>query len=301
MPQKGYVKEVGRNTFLLEWVSASVIYILVIICIYIILASALYCIDVETGEIIWTADIGEVWASPIVVKDRIIASSDALYCIDLVNGSVLWKKVFPRGSSLFTDNRVYAYTGSGYACLDITDGTTLWTFEQSGVDFGGATVNEDLFVVGMSNGMVMALDALTGEQKWMYDASDPVTCPPLALGDFIVVGTKRGTVIALGIPEYPKKTECEELLDSSKELLFRRDYPGALKVLGEVGRRLEGESCLEIDILIEYAQDQQKKEKWLDISKVTIGVIIVFCGSYMIWKIGRSTLRNKKDRKEESQ
>lgn len=250
-------------------------------------SDALYCVDVETGQVIWTVKTSEnVWTQPVAVGGRIIVSSDALYCIDFVSGSVIWKNQFSRRSPVVYNTRVYAYTGLGYTCLNIADGTTLWTFEQPCIDFGKPVASEDLLVFGMSNGTLMALDAVTGEQQWMYDVSEPITSPPLLLGNFIVIGTESGTVIALGTPEYEKRTQCEELLDSSKRLLFRKDYPGALKILEGARCTCSEEDLLEINALIEYAQNQKEKEKWIEICKIIAGVaIVLICGFLVVRKV----------------
>jgi outer membrane protein assembly factor BamB len=247
-------------------------------------SDAVYCVDAKTGQVIWILRNGKeteyyepLWSQPIVVENRVIVSSDAVYCVDLATGSIMWEKEFsdPYVVSA-SDTTVYVSTGSGYACLTIEDGTTLWISEQPG-DSKKAVVNEDLLVFVISDKAVVALDTSTGENQWIYDVSERVTYVSLLVGNVIVIGTKSGDVIALSTPEHEPPAKHEELLDSAKRSLFRRDYPGALKKLEEARTFCtEKEDLLEINILIEYALNQQKKE-WMRICLIVAGVAALTC------------------------
>ncbi len=261
----------------------------------VLLASnALYCVDVRTGQEIWTIEnTAERWAQPVVCGDRVIGSSDGLYCIDLITGAIVWKKESKKESEnpLVSNNRVYVSTGTGIECLNL-DGEPLWIFELPGIDFGKAAADESTIVFPTVAGTVVALDVLTGEEEWRYEVSDEITCPPLLLGDFLVIGTYSGTVIGMGAPEYEKRTECEELLDSSKQLLFKQDYTGALRILNEIKCGCPGEEVsLEINALIDYAQDKQEREKWIGVFEVIILVIVLISGFFIVRR-----LRNRKNR-----
>lgn len=247
-------------------------------------SDVLYCIDVETGEVIWTLKSereGEpskaMWANPVVVKGTVLITSKTLYCIDAGSGSVLWKKFsYPFAAS---NERVYAFTGSGYACLDLADGTVLWTYEKKGVDFGKVVVHGNDVVFAVSSEIVV-LDAVTGEEKWTYEVSEPISCPPLVLDNFIVIGTESAHVIALGTPAQKILSPCEEKLDSAKRLLFKKDYENALRMLEDARTLCAEEVYLEIDTLSDYARNQQKKAYWINIF-TGVGVVVVaavICG-----------------------
>lgn len=215
-----------------------------------------------------------------MIKDKVLSSSETLYCIDLVSGSVSWKKF----SSPFatSDERVYACTGSGYACLDLADGAVLWTYEREGADIGEIVVHGTDVVFPVSSEIVV-LDALTGEEKYTYDVSEPISCPPLVLKNFIVVGTESAHVIALGTPTQKMLSPCEEKLDSAKRLLFRKEYEDALRVLEDAKILCAQDFNLEIDTLSDYDRNQQKKVYWGYIL-AGMGVISALVCGFLIMK-----------------
>ncbi len=248
-------------------------------------SDGVYCIDSKTGEIIWILRNGKeaeyyepLWSQPVIVENRVIVSSDAVSCVDLATGFIVWERKFPHPYVVsVSDTNVYVSTGSGFACLTIKDGTTLWTSEQPG-NSRGAVVKEDILAFVMSDKTVVALDTSTGEKQWMYDVSDRVTYLSILAGNVIVIGTRSGDVIALGTPQHEPPAEHEELLDSAKRSLFRRDYPGALTMLKEAKIVCtEKEDLLEIGILTEYALNKQKGKEWMKIYMMVVGVAILTC------------------------
>jgi len=244
----------------------------------VLLASnALYCVDVKTGQEIWTIEkTGERWAQPVVYGDRVIVSSDVLYCIDLISGSVVWKK--ERENPLVSNNRVYVSTESGIECLTL-DGETLWTFELPGIDFGKAAADESTIVFPTVTGIVVALDVLTGGEEWRYEVSDEITCPLLLLDDFLVIGTYSGRVIGMGAPEYEKRTDCETFLYSSKRLLLKSRNIEALEILKESKRVCSEEDVLETDALIEYARENYERSKRMKTYLIIFGMAAIsVCG-----------------------
>lgn len=244
-------------------------------CVFIS-SDVLYCVDLETGELRWTveneggADSTMTWGLPVVTQGKVLSPSGTLHCIDMDTGSVLWKKFsYPFAVS---DKSVYAFTGSGYACLNIEDSTVLWTYEREGVDFGEVVVHNEEVILTFST-TILVLDASTGEEKWNYDVSEPISCPPLVLDTFIAIGTEEAHVIALGTPGPGPSPRCGEL-ESAKRLLFKKDYENALKMLEDVRVSCPGDVYLEIDTLIGYAHTQQKKADWVTILTV-VGVALI--------------------------
>lgn len=98
------------------------------------------------------------------------------------------------------------YEGSMYA-FRATDGELLWEHETSefrlwgestALKFSaGPSVNDGLVVIGTINGNVLALDAATGERRWLRQLDGEMLAQPLLTGDLVVVRTTDGRVIAL--------------------------------------------------------------------------------------------------------
>ena len=250
-----------------------------------------YALDHETGEVVWTLKTPD-WASvyPVIEGDRaLVYSARTLTCVDITTGSIIWEKPFHYTEAV-SNGRVYASTESGYACLDIRDGTTLWTYEQlvkEWRELSDVTVKGDLFVFGVST-VLVALDAYTGEEKWTYDTNELISCRPLILGDFIVVGTEEAHVIALGNPPRTEVPPCEEKLDSVKQLLFTRNYENALEILEDARTLCSEELYLEIDALSDYIHTQQEKTSRIRI--FTVGVMGLICGVLIARRLKRRNL-----------
>ncbi|MBU7018652.1 MAG: PQQ-binding-like beta-propeller repeat protein [Theionarchaea archaeon] len=252
-------------------------------------SDALYCIDMETGQVIWTLKsekksepLEAKWSNVVVIQDKVLSSSETLYCIDLVSGSVLWKKF----SHPFTtsNERAYAFTGSGYACLDLVDGSVLWTYEREGVPFGGVVVHGADVVFAVSSKIVV-LDALTGDMKWSYDVSEPISCPPLVLDNFIVIGTEEAHVIAFGTPEQEVLPPCEKNLDLAKRSLFKKEYEHALRMLESARILCTEDMYPEIDALSDYARSRQEKSYRNYI--LIVGVCVLICSLFVMRRLGK--------------
>lgn len=243
-------------------------------------SDSLYCIDLGTGKLRWVVrnerevDISQVvWGRPVVIEGKVLSFSGALYCVDAATGSVLWKGFF--SPFVVSNKRVYAFTGSGYACLNLEDGTVMWTYEREGADFGEVVVHGNSVIFAASR-EVVALDASTGEVQWTYDVSEPISCPPLVLDHFIVIGTESAHVIALGTPEYEHLSRCKDL-DSAKRLLFKKDYENALKMLQDARALCPEDLYLEIDTLTAYALNLRMKASEIDIFSKVGAVTVLTC------------------------
>ena len=254
-----------------------------------------YALDHETGEVVWTQKTTD-WASvyPVIEGGRaLVYSARTLICVDITTGNIIWEKPFHYTEAVL-NGRVYASTESGYACLDIRDGTTLWTYEQlvkEWSELSDAAVKGDLFVFGDST-VLVALDAYTGEERWVYDTNELISCRPLILSNFIVVGTEEAHVIALGNPPHTEVPPCEEKLDSVKQLLFKKDYENALEMLEDARTSCSVESYVEIDALSDYIYTQQEKASRIRIFAVVgvVGVVFLICGALIAGRLRKRNL-----------
>lgn len=164
-----------------------------------------YCLDWETGKLIWKFPTGGgINSSPAVVGGRVyIGSYDGmLYCLDAQNGNFIWK--FPTGPGLLfckgvdcapaiggaidkLGRRVYigARDGSVY-CLAAKSGKLIWKFSTGwGVHSSPAVVDGKVYI-GSYDDKFYCLDAKSGKLKWSYVAGPVWSSPAVANGEVYV-------------------------------------------------------------------------------------------------------------------
>jgi outer membrane protein assembly factor BamB len=111
----------------------------------------IYCLDAETGAIIWTYETADsVMESPAVANGRVyVGSTDSVFrCLDAEDGSLLWSwdtirpgedpehalggygRIYVAGSACVTEGKVFffACAGARYWCLDAETGEPIWLF-----------------------------------------------------------------------------------------------------------------------------------------------------------------------------
>ncbi|AKB52195.1 cell surface protein [Methanosarcina barkeri str. Wiesmoor] len=181
--------------------------------------NAVYCVNAETGEMIWKNDGFENGpCGSVTITDEGLyvtvfgfGTSDGIYKLDLTDGSVLWGRsdVSPSDSTpTVLDGKVYLSTGtSGYSelktyCLDASDGQSLW--ETNASDNIGdwacsvAVADGKVFTGGAASGLftgsstLYAFDAETGSQVWSYEGCG---CSP-AIADGMVFSIGSGKIYA---------------------------------------------------------------------------------------------------------
>jgi outer membrane protein assembly factor BamB len=143
----------------------------------------------------WRVPVGKGDASPVLAEGKIYlhtrqGSEEVILCLDANTGKELWRSSYPtppvtgaasshpgpRSTPTVANGKLYVYGVSGIlSCLDVKTGKMLWRKEYpaNGVpEF--ATSMSPLVTDGRcivlagdeKNGMALALDAATGDEKW---------------------------------------------------------------------------------------------------------------------------------------
>jgi len=139
-----------------------------------------FAFDAWTGRTLWTCTTGTVNAGP-VVHDGVVYFTNGSFggktsvrAAEARTGRLLWQfsvpVSFPYGGFWFApaywNGRVYAATDSGMVyALNGSTGDTLWSFPSIGWFNSGPAVANGL-VYFCSNGVLIALDAVTGAIRW---------------------------------------------------------------------------------------------------------------------------------------
>ncbi len=140
-------------------------------------AAKLYALDLATGSLTWTLDIGATRPGRPVVdgQDLYVVNSDGLYVIDAVNGII--KRTVPLPGSYSTTSRaavsqglVFVNYGNGVCAIDSQSGQIKWTYSVLyGPISAPAVGNNTVYVSG--DYKLTALDVTTGSIKWQAAVS----------------------------------------------------------------------------------------------------------------------------------
>lgn len=177
-----------------------------------------YAVDVETRGVKpgWPFEAGQaIWAAPLVAEGRVYVSSmdHHLYCLDADTGQQVWAfeaggamaarpSMDASGAILYVgafDGRVYAVqAGSGQAVEGFEFQAENWIWSE-------VLVAGDQLYVSALDGKLYALDPASGavNAPYPYDSqevsgeSDVIRAAPVQAGEWILVATESGRVIAL--------------------------------------------------------------------------------------------------------
>ncbi|SIR60588.1 outer membrane protein assembly factor BamB family protein [Natronorubrum thiooxidans] len=186
-------------------------------------SGALWAIDPETGEPIWSDDRvwGQAHPSPTIDLEagRILAGSNdgVVYCWTFPSLEFAWSfqadadgeeqegGQFRAGAEI--KGTVAAHDGYGYVgswddnfyCLDLEDGSLEWAFETDGSIMSNPAVDVDADVVymGSDDGYVYAIDAKPGEKRWSADVNGRVIGALTVTAGTVLVGSYDSYLYAL--------------------------------------------------------------------------------------------------------
>lgn len=167
----------------------------------------LFSLDARNGRPIWKLALGaKVVSSPVAMDGAVYAATTdgRVVAAREQDGKRLWEKKI--GASI----RATPAVGPGWLVAATTDGA-LVKLDAAGkviwrVSIGGEILSSPLFVeekgivvVGAQNRSIQARSLATGELVWKAAADAPVNGSPALADGSIYVGTRGGTVYALGL------------------------------------------------------------------------------------------------------
>jgi outer membrane protein assembly factor BamB len=186
--------------------------------------SNLYAVSIDDGALVWKTPIGKsAWKrNPQFVEDAIdfftssptlqdntvyVGGTDNnLYAISADTGMVSWKFA---GTSMSTTIRHTPVVGNGmvyfgdfadFYAVDSKNGTQVWVYhvpEGNTIWGNGATLVDQMVYVVMDNAIV-ALDAITGKEKWNHNLVYAVQVPAYGDGVLYLDGCKEGSAFPIG-------------------------------------------------------------------------------------------------------
>lgn len=134
-----------------------------------------YCIDANTGHLIWKQLVGWVWSSANVAYGKVyVPGSDGyVSCLDATTGYIIWR--FRTGKSTapeppVDDGQVFFGSWDHFVyALDADTGQLNWQFHTGGSPDSGAPIAfQGKLYVPMGGNRIFCLDSKTGESIWEY-------------------------------------------------------------------------------------------------------------------------------------
>jgi outer membrane protein assembly factor BamB len=164
-----------------------------------------YALDDDDGEVVWARrQKGEIAATPAIAGESVFVSSmdGTLSAYGAGAGVPLWSFATAgspiESSPLVVDGVVYVGTWAGVLyAVDAATGRERWRFQAPDDIKGSAALANGLIVVGDYSGNVHALDPATGAERWTYTGGARFYAGPAVSGDTIVIGDVGGAVVAL--------------------------------------------------------------------------------------------------------
>ncbi|MEP4889905.1 MAG: outer membrane protein assembly factor BamB [Aliiglaciecola sp.] len=120
---------------------------------------------------------------PAVAYDKVFAASrqGTVAAFELESGKQVWKRDFAE----YPNDSWYSFI------------TNLWSDGVTAKISGGLTVIYETVFLGSENGEVYALDANTGETKWVTQVRGEIIASPAVDENVVLVNTGSGTLFAL--------------------------------------------------------------------------------------------------------
>jgi len=158
----------------------------------------LYALDMQTGDIRWSVDTGDVIAStPLLHDDRVYFGSFGgnVYAVDAVSGRRLWN--YDTGApvvstpAVFGDQILIGSRSYDVFALDAASGVPGWTYYYwfSWVE-SSASVYGSMAYIGSSDAQVLtALDLDRHEPTWQFDTGGSAWARPVVSDAAVFIGS----------------------------------------------------------------------------------------------------------------
>lgn len=149
---------------------------------------SVHAIDIDNGEEVWKVEATDwIWSAPALADGNLYFgdSSGNVFAVDASSGELLW------------ENGVHAMnTVAGAAQnppLEIKGAIQASPVVQDGVVYFASLGNEE-----SEEGLLVAMDAETGDELWQTTTPAPLFSDPIIIGDVIIVAIQSDVGILQG-------------------------------------------------------------------------------------------------------
>jgi outer membrane protein assembly factor BamB len=157
----------------------------------------------------WTIDVGEGYATPILVRDRLYVftrqgDNEVMQAVDAATGKSIWRTTYsqpvtlrpgnrphgpgPKSTPVFADGRLFTLgMGGAVTAFDAASGKQLWQVPGGPLlplwNTGMSPLVERGLVIvhvgGHNQGALTAFDAMTGAVRWAWTGDGPSYASPI--------------------------------------------------------------------------------------------------------------------------
>ncbi|MEZ4590705.1 MAG: PQQ-binding-like beta-propeller repeat protein [Chloroflexota bacterium] len=148
----------------------------------------LHAIDIDSGNEVWSVQATDwIWSAPALADGTLYFgdSSGNVFAVDAASGDVLWE------SGVHSMNTVAGVAQN--PPLEIKGAIQASPAVQDGVVYFASLGNG-----ASEEGLLVALDAATGDELWQVTTSAPLFADPVIVGDVIVVAMQSEAGILQG-------------------------------------------------------------------------------------------------------
>lgn len=133
------------------------------------------------------------------VCDPRVSTSSKLYALNVETCTVLWSidAVHPiiEAPAAVADG-VFFTSGDNVIAVDRLEGTKRWSIDAHG-STSGPVADQGLVVLGAQDGSLRALDASTGELRWVFESDAPMLAAPAIVESVVYAGSRDGNLYAV--------------------------------------------------------------------------------------------------------
>ena len=124
--------------------------------VYFSYNSMIYCVDNETGEVMWWTEdqIHDEWAIPTVYNGKVYSRNEngKVACFDGLTGDIIWEIVIQDDSlselSLVNGLAyIQSYDDKKIRCLNADNGTEIWTYEGGSLSRSKPVLKDGLLFI----------------------------------------------------------------------------------------------------------------------------------------------------------
>ena len=207
----GYTADVVNPPLTLKWVKALGFEtdsspVIVNNVLYIGSTFGIHALDITSGTELWKFPTnGFVNSVPAVSNDIVYFGADdrKFYALNARDGTLLWvnDKAMDgyTASAAVANNIVYAMPKDGSInAFDPGNGKIIWSKLIGKVSESSPAIGEGIIAFGNNGGNIVALDALTGKEKWHYETQlIEIKSSPVIADGIIIAGSNDGSVYAI--------------------------------------------------------------------------------------------------------
>ena len=172
------------------------------------IGGATYCLDADTGEVLWRHDSEiPIFSSPAVAGGRVYIgegfhqdSGCHLTCLDAKSGEPIWRfrtASHVESTPFISQGKLYFTAGGdGVYCIDALEGQKIWHYPDVHADISPVVHNGKVyFGTGYGDYRVYAVDAQTGEEIWTKRMAYPVWGSPSVHENLVFFGMGTGNFV----------------------------------------------------------------------------------------------------------